>query len=214
MNKDFEKDFEKDFNAVLAPQINRSIKSFDFATCELTVSEIAEASELEREFLNCFRKYKNNLYAMCATLANIEKLLKKEGTFMSWYSSIGLTKDNVSVLLKRWSLFNEFPDYKEKIFAYSDQAIKLLTSKKLEGDAVLGVLADDIFKAKDIKNILGPVTEKTEREYATPGQKFFNFNKIKKMKKRTKVLSEDDKKVYKTELEKYIKEMTTILEEL
>jgi len=62
------------------------------------------------------------------------KLLKPFGSFMAWYESAGLTKDMVSVFLKRWYLYSYFPDYKDKIFSLSDQAIKVLSHNSLGFD--------------------------------------------------------------------------------
>lgn len=203
----------KNFEIALAEK--SQIKKFDFGSYELTQIEISNVSLLEKEFLNSFRKYKNNMYSMCSSLAEIEKILKKDGIFMQWYESVGLTKDNVSVLLKRWNLFCEFSEYRDKIFSYSDQAIKILTSKEILYDDVLSILNNDIYKAKEIKKILEPVAEKNKIDFRPAGQKYFNFNKIKRMKKRIKKLKTDEEKTeYKNELQEYIKGLQKLEAEL
>lgn len=207
------KTLEEEFDIALAPK-NENQNIFDFGSCELTELEIAEISIQENIFTNAFRKYKNNTFEMCSSLAEIEKILKLSGKFMEWYISKGLTKDMISVLLKRWNLYVEFPAFKNKIFSLSDQAIKILTNKELAYEEVKSILEGNIFKAKEIKKILSPVIEKNKREFLPNGQKFFNFNKINKMKKRVKKLDLEEQKIYKKELEEYIKSLINFQEEL
>ena len=164
--------------------------------------------------MNTYKKYKNNLFDMCSSLALIEKTLKPSNSFMAWYESKGLSKDAVSVYLKRWNLYLEFQNYKDKIFAYSDQAIKILTNKELQYEEVLGILENDIYKVKEIKKQLLPVIEKNKLEFLPAGQKFFNFNKIKRMEKRAKTLKDDEREEYKKELKEYINNLQKLMEEL
>ena len=157
---------------------------------------------------------KNNLFDMCSSLALIEKTLKPTGSFMAWYSSKGLTKDAVSVYLKRWKFYKEFPDFKEKIFSYSDQAIKILTNNEIKYEEVLSILENDIYKIKEIRKLLIPVIEENKREFLPAGQKFFNFKKVERMKKRTMKLNDTDKQEYKKELTEYIKKLQQLVEEI
>lgn len=207
------KTLEEEFDIALAPK-NENQNIFDFGSCELTEPEIAEILIQENIFTLAFRKYRNNTFEMCSSLAEIEKILKLSGKFMEWYISKGLTKDMISVLLKRWNLYVEFPAFKNKIFSLSDQAIKILTNKELAYEEVKSILEGNIFKAKEIKKILSPVIEKNKREFLPNGQKFFNFNKINKMKKRVKKLDLEEQKIYKKELEEYIKSLINLQEEL
>ena len=206
------KNLENDFDVVLSSKTE--IKEFDFASYELNDVEIATVSEQEKIFMNTYKKMKNNLFDMCSSLALIEKTLKPTNSFMAWYESKGLTKDAVSVYLKRWNLYLEFQDYKEKIFAYSDQAIKILTNKELQYEEVLGILENNIYKFKEIIKQLLPDIEKNKMEFLPAGQKFFNFKKVEKMKKRTLKLKDEDKQEYKKELTEYIKKLQQLVEEI
>ena len=190
------------------------VKRFDFGSYEISAVEIAKVEEQEQKIINNFRKYKNNLFEICSSLADIEKILKPSGSFMAWYENAGFTKDMISVFLKRWQLFTEFPDFRDRIFTFSDQAIKFLTRNELEYDDVLAILGSNITKAQEIKKLLLPVVEKTKKEFLPSNQKFFNFNKIKKMKQRAKKLKVEERIEYKKELEEYIKNMQHLLEEL
>ena len=206
------KNLDNDFDIVISSK--SEIKEFNFESYELNAVEIATVSEQEKIFINTYKKYKNNLFDMCSSLALIEKTLKPSNSFMAWYESKGLSKDAVSVYLKRWNLYLEFQNYKDKIFAYSDQAIKILTNKELQYEEVLGILENDIYKVKEIKKQLLPVIEKNKLEFLPAGQKFFNFNKIKRMKKRAKTLKDDEREEYKKELKEYINNLQKLMEEL
>ena len=85
------------------------------------------------------------------------------------------------MFLKLLVVMAMFQDYKDKIFSYSDQAIKILTNKDLQYEEVLGILENDIYKVKEIKKLLLPAIEKNKMEFLPDGQKFFNFNKIEKL---------------------------------
>lgn len=188
------------------------LRKFDFGSYEISDVEKQQVEEHEAKILNTFRKYKNNLFDICSSLAEIEKILKPSGSFMAWYESAGLTKDMVSVFLKRWNLYSYFPDYKDKIFSLSDQAIKVLSHNSLGFDDVQAVLSTDVLKVREIRELLAP--PKVEEKVKVKEQKYFNFNKIKKMEKRVKKLKDEEKEKYKKELTEYINSLQKLMEEL
>ena len=190
------------------------LKKFDFGSYEISDVEKQQVEEHEARILNTFRKYKNNLFDICSSLAEIEKILKPSGSFMAWYESAGLTKDMVSVFLKRWNLYSYFPDYKDKIFSLSDQAIKVLSHNSLGFDDVQAVLSTDVLKVKEIRELLAPPKAEEKVEVKVKEQKYFNFNKIKKMEKRVKKLKDEEKEKYKKELTEYINSLQKLMEEL
>ena len=189
------------------------LRKFDFGSYEISDIEKQQVEEHEAKILNTFRKYKNNLFDICSSLAEIEKILKPSGSFMAWYESAGLTKDMVSVFLKRWNLYSYFPDYKDKIFSLSDQAIKVLSHNSLGFDDVQAVLSTDVLKVKEIRELLAPPKEE-KVEIKVEEQKYVNFNKIKKMEKRAKKLKDEEKAEYKKELTEYINSLQKLMEEL
>jgi putative uncharacterized protein FNV2253 len=190
------------------------LRKFDFGSYEISDVEKQQVEEHEAKILNTFRKYKNNLFDICSSLAEIEKILKPSGSFMAWYESAGLTKDMVSVFLKRWNLYSYFPDYKDKIFSLSDQAIKVLSHNSLGFDDVQAVLSTDVLKVKEIRELLAPPKAEEKVEVKVKEQKYFNFNKIKKMEKRVKKLKDEEKIEYKKELTEYINSLQKLMEEL
>ena len=190
------------------------LRKFDFRSYEISDVEKQQVEEYEAKILNTFRKYKNNLFDICSSLAEIEKILKPSGSFMAWYESAGLTKDMVSVFLKRWNLYSYFPDYKDKIFSLSDQAIKVLSHNSLGFDDVQAVLSTDVLKVKEIRELLAPPKVEEKVEVKVKEQKYFNFNKIKKMEKRVKKLKDEEKEKYKKELTEYINSLQKLMEEL
>lgn len=190
------------------------LRKFDFGSYEISDVEKQQVEEHEAKILNTFRKYKNNLFDICSSLAEIEKILKPSGSFMAWYESAGLTKDMVSVFLKRWNLYSYFPDYKDKLFSLSDQAIKVLSHNSLGFDDVQAVLSTDVLKVKEIRELLAPPKAEEKVEVKVKEQKYFNFNKIKKMEKRVKKLKDEEKEKYKKELTEYINSLQKLMEEL
>lgn len=190
------------------------LRKFDFGSYEISDVEKQQVEEHEAKILNTFRKYKNNLFDICSSLAEIEKILKPSGSFMAWYESAGLTKDMVSVFLKRWNLYSYFPDYKDKIFSLSDQAIKVLSHNSLGFDDVQAVLSTDVLKVKEIRELIAPPKAEEKVEVKVKEQKYFNFNKIKKMEKRVKKLKDEEKEKYKKELTEYINSLQKLMEEL
>ncbi|XGU47276.1 hypothetical protein ACEXAJ_00510 [Fusobacterium necrophorum subsp. funduliforme] len=188
------------------------VKKFDFCALGISqeVQEIVE--ENEKIFMNTFRKYRNNLFGLCESLYNISEALKKTDSFMAWYESIGLSKDMVSVLLKRWQLYTSFPDYQEKVFSLSDLAIKTLTHKDVLYDDQLAILQGNVTIAKDIKELLAPAMEKNEMDFKKTGEKYFNFKKIKKMENRMNSLKDKEFKEFQTELREYITKLQELLE--
>ena len=190
------------------------LRKFDFGSYEISDVEKQQVEEYEAKILNTFRKYKNNLFDICSSLAEIEKILKPSGSFMAWYESSGLTKDMVSVFLKRWNLYSYFPDHKDKIFSLSDQAIKVLSHNSLGFDDVQAVLSTDVLKVKEIRELLAPPKVEEKVEVKVKEQKYFNFNKIKKMEKRVKKLKDEEKEKYKKELTEYISSLQKLMEEL
>ena len=190
------------------------LRKFDFGSYEISDVEKQQVEEHEAKILNTFRKYKNNLFDICSSLAEIEKILKPSGSFMAWYESAGLTKDMVSVFLKRRNLYSYFPDYKDKIFSLSDQAIKVLSHNSLGFDDVQAVLSTDVLKVKEIRELLAPPNAEEKLEVKVKEQKYFNFNKIKKMEKRVKKLKDEEKIEYKKELTEYINSLQKLMEEL
>lgn len=190
------------------------LRKFDFASYEISDDDKAKIEEQEVKLLNSFRKYRNNLFDICSSLAEVAKLLKPSGSFMAWYESAGLTKDMVSVFLKRWDLYLWQPDYKDKIFSLSDQAIKVLSHNSLGFDDVQAVLSTDVLKVKEIRELLAPPKAEEKVEVKVKEQKYFNFNKIKKMEKRVKKLKDEEKEKYKKELTEYINSLQKLMEEL
>lgn len=151
------------------------------------------------------------MYSMCEALSVIETTLKATNSFMAWYEAAGLSKDMVSVMLKRWNLFKSFEDHKDKIFSLSDQAIKILTHKDVLYDDALAILQGNITKAQDIKGLLEPVVEKTKLEFTPKGRKYFNVNKVRRMEKRLKKIPDEEIDDFKAELKEYIKELQELL---
>ncbi|MGL5428745.1 MAG: hypothetical protein ACRDAS_12635, partial [Cetobacterium sp.] len=86
-----------------------------------------------------------------ALYENSLKLKRSEGSFMAWYENIGLSKDKVSELLKRYDLYMNFPDKAQYITSLSTQAVKLLTGKDLDINIVYDTVELELIKVDDIR---------------------------------------------------------------
>lgn len=109
--------------------------------------------------------------------ANLKLASYKTGKFMEWYTSLGLNKDEVSVALKRYSIFLEYPDKKEVIAELPVRTIKVITKDSL----------------KETPALLKEVTEKTlNQEFKTSSElnKFISSHNTSSYIEHSKVVYE------------------------
>lgn len=195
--------------------------SFDFTKYE--IDEVTKNEIIENEII-IFRNFRNmseSLFLVCKALYENSLKLKAEGSFMEWYQNIGLSKDKVSELLKRYELYINFPDKKDYVTALSTQAVKILTAKALDMNIVYDIADLQLRKVEDIKEFIEDKTEKVETVTALAKKqeitkKCVNYKKFEKLKKNiskmsSKELSQTEKEI--ASLEKYLKEIKTTLAE-
>lgn len=137
-------------------KLKRQVKSnyqstFDFGSCEIEEKAILEVIKKEEIIFRTFKAYSQNVFEICKELYDVSLILKKDGTFMQWYQHIGLNKDKVSELLKRYELFIQIPEYKLWVSSLSISAVKLLTSKLSEPQRVLEIAELGLKSTEDIK---------------------------------------------------------------
>lgn len=125
--------------------------TFDFGSCEIEENIIQEITKKEEIIFKTFKLYSQNIFEICKELYDVSLLLKKDGSFMQWYQHIGLNKDKVSELLKRYELYIQAPEYKPWISSLSITAVKLLTSKLSEPQRILEVAELGLKSADEIK---------------------------------------------------------------
>lgn len=182
--------------------------NFDFESFEIDLEMKNFIIEKEKNLSRNFRKNSETMYRICEDLYDVSVLLKETNSFMAWYQANGLSKDLVSCLLKRYSLYLEFEDNKEYISSLSDQAIKYLTNKNITYDDRIQVIENKIKNAEEIKETLLPAELHNKEEFGTKKEfNYFDFKKVEKVKK--KILTAEPKEInqIKNDLKTMKKEM-------
>lgn len=193
--------------------------TFDFSKYEIDENTRKEIIENEIIIFRNFRNMSDSLFLVCKALYENSLKLKAEGSFMAWYQSIGLSKDKVSELLKRYELYLNFPEKKDYITSLSTQAVKILTAKALDMNIVYDISDLQLRKVEDIKEFIEDKTEKVEvvgQRKQEITKKCVNYKRFEKLKKNiskmsSKELSQAEKEI--ASLEKYLKEIKATLAE-
>lgn len=171
--------------------------SFEFEKYEIEEEIKKEVIENEAIIFRNFRNMSESMYKICKALYENSLKLKAESSFMAWYENIGLSKDKVSELLKRYDLYMNFPDKAQYITSLSTQAVKLLTGKELDLNIV--------YDAVDLEN-----KYKIEPFIQKETKKCVNYKNFEKLRKN--ISNMDLKQISQVEkeidlFEKYIKEL-------
>lgn len=195
---------------------NNFQSSFNFESYEISPEDKKFILEKEKRLFLNFKKNNEILFELCKDLYEVSQKLKENNTFMAWYTACGLSKDTVSCMLKRYSVFLEFPDKKAYISSLSDLAIKYLTHKDITLDERILIVDKSIKNAEEIKEILEPYKEKTHLEFTPVTKRYFDFKKINKIKKQIPEVTDKEFNDIKESLRLYkqqIKEIELLLEE-
>ena len=200
----------------------------DFKNLMETLEKYEIEEEIKKEVIEneaiIFRNFRNmseSMHKICKALYENSLKLKAEGSFMAWYENIGLSKDKVSELLKRYDLYMNFPDKVQYITSLSTQAVKLLTGKELDLNIVYDAVDLEIIKVEDIRCFIESRTTPKdevidlENEYKIEPfiqketKKCVNYKNFEKLRKN---ISMDLKQISQVEkeidlFEKYIKEL-------
>lgn len=192
----------------LKSQISSSYKStFNFGSYEIDDKTKKIVVEKEAILSNAFKSFSKSQYEICKALYEVSLELKAEGSFMAWYTHIGLSKDKVSELLKRYEVFIQLPGKEIYVSTLSNQAIKMLTKKDFEIDYLLEVGDLELKKVEDIKKFINSKDTQTEKEIpkidepkVTPKFSFNEFNSYEEIIKVTNDISQV--KNYKKEISK------------
>ena len=196
--------------------------SFEFEKYEIEEDIKKEVIENEAIIFRNFRNMSESMYKICKALYENSLKLKAEGSFMAWYENIGLSKDKVSELLKRYDLYMNFPDKFQYITSLSTQAVKLLTGKELDLNIVYDAVDLEIIKVEDIRCFIESRTTPKdevidlENEYKIEPfiqketKKCVNYKNFEKLRKN--ISNMDLKQISQVEkeidlFEKYIKEL-------
>lgn len=145
---------------------NEYTSNFDFASCEMNNEDIAFIREKEKRLFRTYKKLSENMKQICEDLYEVSLKFKANGSFMAWYQANGMNKDSVSRILKRHSLYVEFPDYASKISSLSETDVKMLTHKDVTyDDRELLITSNEILSTDYLKALLITCIEKNKKEF-------------------------------------------------
>ena len=193
---------------------------FNFASCEMSEEDITFIREKEKSLSRNFKKLSENTKQICEDLYEVSLKFKASKNFMEWYEANGMNKDMVSRILKRHSLYVEFPDYVSRISSLSESAVKLLTHKDVTFDDREAIITGNIVMAEDIKTMLLPCVEKNKKEFKKPKKEIpfnnkFSFRVYKDFKKKIKISENlSDLTNVKTEISDLKKALTELEAEI
>lgn len=162
--------------------------SFNFEKFEIAAKEKDFILRKERIISRELRKNHESLFTICEAIYAISVTLKTTNSFMEWYTSCGLNKDMISMFLKRYSLYREFPKYQQLISALTDSAVKIMTHKDVTYDDRILIVDKRITNTENIKEILYPCIEKNKKIFQ-PKRNFFDIKKISKIKRKIEEIS-------------------------
>lgn len=198
--------------------------TFEFSKYNIDEDTKREVIENEALIFRNFRTMSESMYKVCKALYETSVKLKADKSFQAWYENIGLGKDKVSELLKRYDLYIKFPKSFQYVTELSNQAVKLLTAEKLDSRILYDAVEGNIRKVEDIKEFIENRTSPKEDvidledngEYKVnplvqrETKKCVNYKSFEKLKKN--INNMDAKQVIQTEkelelVEAYIKEL-------
>lgn len=191
---------------------------FKFEAYVITEEEKNYIIEKEKILFKRFKAYSENLYEICKALYDVRQKLKKYGdygemTFTDWYKFIGLNKDKVSELTKRYELYMLAPDKKAHISSLSIPVVKLLTKKAVDVEIREKILELELKKVEDIVEIIGtPEIIEKPKELQPHIKKTCNFFK-KRIEKATSLKELVKEKENISALIKELKELQKEIEQ-
>lgn len=191
---------------------------FKFGAYVITEEEKNYIIEKEKILFKRFKAYSENLYEICKALYDVRQKLKKYGdygemTFTDWYKFIGLNKDKVSELTKRYELYMLAPDKKAHISSLSIPVVKLLTKKAVDVEIREKILELELKKVEDIVEIIGtPEIIEKPKELQPHIKKTCNFFK-KRIEKATSLKELVKEKENISALIKELKELQKEIEQ-
>lgn len=116
--------------------------NFDYKFFEVEPEAIEKLIRFEQDIKNHQKKTLDSIFSMSKILYNARNLLanNKNGTFGAWHESLGLNREAVSVMLKRYDLYLQTKD--KTVMELPVRAVKVITK------------AESKFSQEQIKEIL------------------------------------------------------------
>ena len=151
--RDTKEEVEETIGKLTNHEAKISRLNFDYSNLEMNEEDKLELIDIERELKHHEKRYKDILIDIGLALSNAREIFIKSHSesFVDWYSSIGLNKDQVSIAIGRYQLTIEHPSSKERILELSDVAVKEVLNKKTPEELLKKVLDGEITSGKEIK---------------------------------------------------------------
>ena len=159
---------------------------FDFLAYEITDDKfISEIRNIENNLYIAWNMIQNRTKEMCKYLYEAQEKFKtqKDGSFMAWYKSMGLSKDQVSFSIMKYKQYLEYGENpmalesSKRTVKYINQNSENLSDEKIE---------EILNNPKEAPNIIKELKSKVEIDYA---KRLEEINKeIKKFQKKIRQL--------------------------
>lgn len=100
---------------------------FDYEKYEVSKENVEKLVRFEQDIKNHQKKTLDSIFSMAKTLYNARDLLanNKTGTFGAWHESLGLNREAVSVMLKKYDLYLQIKD--KEVMELPIRAVKVIT---------------------------------------------------------------------------------------
>lgn len=86
--------------------------------------------------------YKNKIEATCENIILLTKKIKINSDKITWYSELGLSDDQISIIYNRYLLYTKFPKYKNLIIKIAIGKFKLIANKQISDKAQASILKE------------------------------------------------------------------------
>ena len=159
---------------------------FDFSAYEINDDKfISEIRSIENKLFSAWNLIQNRTKEMCKYLYEAQEKFKtqKEGSFIAWYKSIGLSKDQVSISIMKYRQYLEYGENpmalesSKRTVKYINQNSENLSEEKIE---------EILNNPKEAPNIIKELKAKAEIDYT---KRLEEINKeIKKFQRKLRQL--------------------------
>lgn len=160
--------------------------NFDFSAYEINDDKfISEIRNIENNLYMAWNLIQNRTKEMCKYLYEAQEKFKtqKEGSFMAWYKSMGLSKDQVSISIMKYKQYLEYGENpmalesSKRTVKYINQNSENLSEEKIE---------EILNNPKEAPNIIKELKAKAEINYT---ERLEEINKeIKKFQRKIRQL--------------------------
>ena len=158
--------------------------NFDYKSFEVEPVAIDKLIRFEQDIKNHQKKTLDSIFSMSKILYNARTLLanNKSGTFGAWHESLGLNREAVSVMLKRYDLYLQTKD--KTVMELPVRAVKVITKaeSKFSKDQIKEIISADkpLSKIQDIVRLSDNINTENHIEEAELIDEVINMEIITK----------------------------------